>query len=53
MICKTVIIVKQIVINGICDSYKWYHKNINTSYVIINDMFSRTCNLIQVQDNNN
>ena len=34
--------VKQTVVNSICDSYKWYHANINASYVIINDMLSHT-----------
>ena len=48
---KTVIMIKQIVINGKCDSYKWYRTNINASYVINNYMFSHIYNFNQVPPN--
>ena len=30
----TAIMIEQTVINGVCDSYKWYYKNINARNVI-------------------
>ena len=34
MLHTIAVVVKQTVINGICDSYKWYHKNINAKFLI-------------------
>ena len=53
MLDTTVTTVKLSVINGIYNSHKWCHKNINVGYVINFDMLSHTCNLNQVPANTN
>ena len=39
LILHPVITVKQTVINGICDSYKWYHTNINIKHNKLQHVF--------------
>ena len=45
MLHTTVITVKQTVINGVCDNYKWYHTQINANCMINFNMYSHTWNL--------